>query len=99
MTLSTGHAEARTSRLPMRPCAGIALFNAEGRVFVGRRQPKWSRLRQPYLDGPIWQLPQGGIAKGERPREAAVRELWEETGIRSATLIAEIPGWLSYELP
>jgi putative (di)nucleoside polyphosphate hydrolase len=99
MTLSTSLAEVRAPRLPMRPCAGIALFNAEGRVFVGRRQPKWARLRQPYVDGPIWQLPQGGIDKGERPHEAAVRELWEETGITSATLVAEIPGWLSYELP
>ena len=83
----------------MRPCAGIALFNAEGRVWVGRRRPKWASFRQTYVDEHIWQLPQGGIDKGERARDAAFRELLEETGIRSARLLAEIHGWLSYELP
>jgi putative (di)nucleoside polyphosphate hydrolase len=83
----------------MRPCAGIALFNGHGRVWVGRRRPKWARYRQAYVDGHIWQLPQGGIDKGERARDAAFRELQEETGVKSARLIAEIPGWLSYELP
>ncbi len=83
----------------MRPCVGIALFNAEGRVWLGRRQPKWARSQQDYFDGPIWQLPQGGIDKGERAHDAAFRELFEETGITSAKLIAEIPGWLSFELP
>jgi len=83
----------------MRPCAGVVLFNAEGRVWVGRRRPKWTRRPQAYADGPIWQPPQGGIDKGERARDAAFRELWEETGVTSARLIAEFPGWLSYELP
>jgi putative (di)nucleoside polyphosphate hydrolase len=55
-----------------RPCAGIMLLNREGKVFVGQR-----------LDalGDAWQMPQGGIDEGEEPRDAALRELWEETGI------------------
>jgi putative (di)nucleoside polyphosphate hydrolase len=99
MTVSFALAETRAPRLPLRPCAGIALFNAQGRVWVGRRRPKWAHRQQGYVDGPIWQLPQGGIDKGEHARDAAFRELWEETGVTSATLLAEIPGWLSYELP
>lgn len=86
-------------RLPMRPCAGIVLFNREGRVWVGRRQPKWARHRQSYVAGHIWQPPQGGIDKGETARETAFRELKEETGVTTATLLGEIPGWLSFELP
>jgi putative (di)nucleoside polyphosphate hydrolase len=98
MTVSLVHAETRGTRLPMRPCAGVALFNRDGRVWVGRRNPKWSRLWPDYT-GPVWQLPQGGIDKGEKARDAAFRELWEETGVTSAVLLAEIPGWLSFELP
>lgn len=82
-------------RLPLRPCVGIALFNARGEVWLGRRTPKWADERA----RPIWQMPQGGIDKGEQPRVAALRELAEETGIRSAEIVAEIPGWLTYELP
>jgi len=99
MTPSVAFAEPPRLRLPMRPCAGIALFNAEGRIWIGRRRPKWARRPQDYVDGPIWQLPQGGIDRGERACDAAFRELWEETGITSATLLAQMPGWLSFELP
>jgi putative (di)nucleoside polyphosphate hydrolase len=91
--------ERQPTRLPMRPCAGIALFNAEGRVWIGRRSPKWARTPQTYLTGHMWQLPQGGIFEGELPADAAVRELREETGVSSVSLLAEIPEWLSYELP
>ena len=66
------------------------MFNAKGRVFVGRRRPKWAS---------IWQMPQGGIAKGETAEAAAFRELKEETGITSALLLSEVPDWLSFELP
>lgn len=86
------------AQLPLRPCVGVVLFNAEGLVWVGRHTPKWARQRQAAPDG-FWQLPQGGIEPREPSREAAFRELWEETGVRNASLIGEIPGWLTYELP
>ncbi|XP_037480063.1 nudix hydrolase 26, chloroplastic-like [Triticum dicoccoides] len=46
-----------------------------------------------------WQMPQGGIDPGEEPRAAAVRELREETGVRSAEIVAEAPNWLTYDFP
>jgi putative (di)nucleoside polyphosphate hydrolase len=81
--------------LPYRPCVGIMLINRDGLVWVGRRLPKWVGDRSGY----IWQMPQGGIAGGEPARTAALRELEEETAVRSVEIIAEAPGWLSYELP
>jgi len=99
MTPSAACAEPRLARLPLRPCAGIVLFNAQGRVWIGRRRPKWACFPQAYVDDHIWQPPQGGIDKGERARDTALRELAEETGITSARIIAEMQGWLSYELP
>jgi len=50
-------------------------------------------------DDKRWQMPQGGIEKGEKPLVAAKRELWEETGIQTASLLAEAPQWLNYDLP
>lgn len=81
--------------LPYRSCVGIMLFNAEGRVWTGRRLPKWAGDKSAF----VWQMPQGGLMKGEEPVDAAYRELREETGITSADIVAEYPGWLSYELP
>jgi putative (di)nucleoside polyphosphate hydrolase len=78
--------------LPYRPCAGVMLLNRAGQVFVGQR-----------LDSTLeaWQMPQGGIDKGEDPFDAAVRELWEETGVAAelVELIAEAPDELFYDLP
>lgn len=93
------HAENRALSLPIRPSVGIVLFNAQGLVWVGRRCPKWARHPQSHIQGHVWQLPQGGIEPREPSREAAFRELWEETGVRKASLLAEIPGWLTCELP
>jgi len=75
--------------LPYRPCVGIVLLDADGRIFVARRS-----------DMPdAWQMPQGGIDPGESPEQAARRELAEETGIRSVRTLAETRDWLRYDLP
>ncbi|MFO1134312.1 MAG: RNA pyrophosphohydrolase [Rhodoblastus sp.] len=80
-----------------RPCVGVMLVNSKGLVFVGRRRNK----RQPehVAPGHEWQMPQGGIDPGEQPYAAALRELREETNVRSVELIAEAPDWYSYDLP
>ena len=85
----------RFEDLPYRPCAGLCVINREGRVFIGRR-----------LDGPehidathVWQMPQGGIDKDEDPYRAALRELHEETNIKSVRKLGEIEEWLTYDIP
>jgi putative (di)nucleoside polyphosphate hydrolase len=80
-----------------RPCVGVMLLNASGLAFIGRRRPKGSRDRVDAQHE--WQMPQGGIDHGEAPYEAALRELWEETNVRSVALLGEIEPWLSYDLP
>ena len=71
---------AAATTLPYRPCAGVMLLNPAGLVFAGQR------LDSP---SPAWQMPQGGIDPGEEPLQAALRELYEETNVRSVELIAE----------
>lgn len=85
----------RFKDLPYRPCVGVAVFNRDGLVFIGRR-----------IDGPehidrthSWQMPQGGIDEGEEPWQAVSRELFEETNIRSVERIGEIADWLTYDIP
>lgn len=80
-----------------RPCVGLALFNAQGLVFIGRRANR--SQREHVAPGHEWQMPQGGIDPGEQPIEAAYRELREETNVATVSLLAEAPGWLSYDLP
>jgi len=82
--------------LPYRPCVGIALFNAAGRVWVGSRSDKDAEGEG---EGHWWQMPQGGLDEGEDPFKAALRELYEETSVKRASLIREAPGWLTYDLP
>jgi len=79
-----------SSDLPYRPCVGIMLFNRDGKVFVGKRIDQ-------TVEG--WQMPQGGIDKGETPRQAALRELLEEVGTDQAEIIAEMDDWVTYDLP
>lgn len=72
-----------------RPCVGVMLVNRAGLIFVGER-----------IDTPgAWQMPQGGIDRGEQADQAALRELREETGIVSARLLAMGADWLTYDLP
>ena len=72
-----------------RPNVGLMLINRDRLIFAGRR-PKFPDA---------WQMPQGGIDKGESPVEAACRELKEEIGTDRALLLRETPGWISYDLP
>ena len=83
--------------LPYRPCVGVMLLNRDGLVFVGRRKSEAGG--EHVADGYAWQMPQGGIDPGETPYEAALRELYEETNIRTVSLLAEAPEWYAYDLP
>jgi putative (di)nucleoside polyphosphate hydrolase len=80
------------SELGYRPCVGVMLVNMDGRVFVGQR-----------IDSQVeaWQMPQGGIDPGEEEKEAAFRELGEETGISPdhVEIIAKARDEHLYDLP
>ena len=80
------------AKLPYRPCAGVMLVNADGHVFVGQRNDRYQAA---------WQMPQGGVEKGEDPKAAALRELEEETGVSPSLVkvVAETAGWVPYDLP
>ncbi len=83
--------------LPYRPCVGIMVLNRDGLVWAGRRIAAGNS----EYDGSaqLWQMPQGGIDKGEEALPAAYRELYEETGMRSVSLLAEATDWINYDLP
>lgn len=82
-----------TSDLPYRPCVGVMLVNVDGKVFVGQR------IDNPGSDA--WQMPQGGIDKGEAPQDAALRELREETGLlpEHVSIISRMEEPVRYDLP
>ncbi len=84
--------------LPYRPCVGVILFNAQGRVWIGHRIVQDNDNEAEGI-GMWWQMPQGGIDKGEDVRSAAIRELREETGVHSAEVLEETKDWLNYDLP
>ena len=77
-------------KLPLRNGVGVVILNSENKVFVAKR-----------IDNPknFWQMPQGGVDDGENYYKAALRELKEETSIKSISLIKEIDGFISYNLP
>ena len=85
-----------SEQLLYRPCVGIMVLNRPGRVWIGRRH---EAPGEPEGPGAWWQMPQGGIDENEDPAQAALRELAEETSIRSVEIIAESQGWYSYDLP
>ena len=76
--------------LPLRSGVGIVVLNKENKVFVAKRIDNQKNF---------WQMPQGGVNKGEDYLDAAYRELEEETSINSVELIKELDGLISYELP
>jgi putative (di)nucleoside polyphosphate hydrolase len=81
---------------PYRPNVGIALFNPQGLVLIGRRfRDDGPEIVLPGLE---WQMPQGGIDPEENPRDAVMRELWEETGVTRADYLGETD-WMTYEFP
>ena len=82
--------EGKFKDLPLRTGVGIILLNKENKVFVAKR-----------IDNPknFWQMPQGGVDKGEDFLTAAYRELEEETSIKKVELLKELDGFLTYELP
>lgn len=85
---------ALREQLPYRLCVGILLFNPEGKVFAGKRLPQDKKFNK-YS----WQLPQGGIDRGEVAAEAALRELYEETSVSSVSMLGRTQEPLYYDLP
>ena len=77
-------------KLPLRSGVGVVLLNNNNQIFVAKR-----------IDNPknFWQMPQGGVDKGEDYYDAAIRELKEETSIVSVELIQEVDKKLTYILP
>jgi putative (di)nucleoside polyphosphate hydrolase len=80
----------RRSDLPYRPNVGVMLIDRRGLVFVAKRIDQIAES---------WQMPQGGIDKGETPVEAAFRELKEEIGTNKGVILRELDEWLFYDLP
>lgn len=85
----------RFEDLPYRPCVGLMVLNRDGLAFIGRR-----------IDGPehidlthVWQMPQGGLDPGEDPFTCGLRELYEETNIRSVERLGALDEWLTYDIP
>ena len=77
-------------KLPMREGVGVIILNDDNKIFVGKRK-----------DNPTnkWQMPQGGVDRGENYLTAMKRELYEETSIKSVKILKEIDGFFEYELP
>jgi len=78
------------NNLPLRNGVGIVVLNKKNQIFVAKR-----------IDNPknFWQMPQGGVDNGEDFYQAALRELEEETSIKTVKLINEIDKFTTYYLP
>ncbi|MDA7770041.1 RNA pyrophosphohydrolase [Candidatus Pelagibacter sp.] len=76
--------------LPLRSGVGIVVLNKDNRVFVAKRIDNQKNF---------WQMPQGGVDRGEDYLTAAYRELEEETSIKNVDLVVELDGLISYDLP
>lgn len=90
MNATSGSDAHPYAHLPYRKGVGVLLLNPADEVFVAQRIDTAAEA---------WQMPQGGIDKGETPRDAALRELREETGIEAVEVLAESRAWLTYDLP
>ncbi|MFD2251743.1 putative (di)nucleoside polyphosphate hydrolase [Pseudochelatococcus lubricantis] len=90
--------KVRAEDLPYRACVGVMLLNKVGRVFIGSRQ-KGDIAEGTVPPAYTWQMPQGGVDKHEDLLDAARRELFEETNVRSVEVLAQTPDWLTYDLP
>ena len=90
LNYSTAKMQEKFKNLPLRNGVGIIVLNEKNKVFVAKR-----------IDNPknFWQMPQGGVDKGENFLKAAYRELKEETSITNVKLIKELDGTITYELP
>lgn len=95
--MSKKHKPVDPESLPYRPCVGVMVLNGAGLVWAGHRIPE----PDSEFSGSdrLWQMPQGGIDEGEKPLAAAQREIYEETGMKSLSLLAEAPHWINYDLP
>lgn len=82
---------SQTDLSAYRPNVGVVLFNAAGQVWLGRR----ANTPEPWN----WQFPQGGVDEDEDLEAAALRELQEETGVRSVELLGRTGGWIVYDFP
>lgn len=74
-----------------RPNVGIVIFNKNAKIWIGKRSDT--------TNNKAWQMPQGGIDTNESPIDASIREVYEETGIKSIKQIALIDNWIKYKLP
>ena len=86
---------SRFEDLPYRPCVGTLVLNPAGRVFIGRRTEGPEHIDLVHA----WQMPQGGLDPGEDTFACALRELHEETNIRSVERLGAVDDWLTYDIP
>ncbi len=85
----------RFEDLPYRPCVGQCVVNRDGLVLIGRRADGPEHIDETH----VWQMPQGGLDADEDTYDCALRELYEETNIRSVKRIGAIDDWLTYDIP